>query len=228
MARNSSSRSSGLGIKGVSRVDISSSQTSASKRSEKLSDLWMAAFRKSRISTRSASSRGRALAIAAGAITGASSTVRLAARNVLLNEGINIAEQDFARFRFPAVFVFELAFCQPAIADDETVGNTDQFDIRELHARALVAVIEQHSIAQALQSFVQRLRLLAHRFGFLRIEGHHSDLERCDRIRPDDALSVMVLFDRSRHHPTHTDAVATHDHDLLAAFLIQHSRIHHL
>ncbi len=49
----------------------------------------------------------------------------------------------FGRFRAP-VTVFELAGREAAIAHDHAVRNADELGIRELDARALVAIVEQH------------------------------------------------------------------------------------
>src|SRR5690606_15627234 len=47
-------------------------------------------------------------------------------------------------------------------------------------------------------------------------------------IRPDDALGVVILFDRGGYDAGYADAIAAHDHDLIATFLVQNLGIHGL
>ena len=49
-------------------------------------------------------------------------------------------------------------------------------------------------------------------------------MERSDSVWPDDAVVVVVLFNRSSNNPTHTDTIATHHHDAIFAVFIQYSR----
>src|SRR5207244_3592909 len=49
-----------------------------------------------------------------------------------------------------------------------------------------------------------------------------------DRGRPDDAVLVVVLFDRGRHHAARADPVRAHDKWLLGAVLVEEARLERL
>ncbi len=60
-----------------------------------------------------------------------------------MNAMASAEREFFGRFRAP-VAVFEFAGGDAAIAHDHAVRNADEFGIRELDARTLVAVVEQN------------------------------------------------------------------------------------
>src|SRR5690606_7375671 len=162
--RSSSSRSSGSGMNRLRRVDMSSSHTSASKRSLKLSDLVIASCRNRRISARSVSLRGSAPASALQvcAAHAVASRKRLQARNMRGNKRENIGERNFLGIAVATAFVFDLVVGQRALPDDKTMGNADQLHVRKFHARALVAVIQENIIAKLAELCVKPVRLFAH------------------------------------------------------------------
>ena len=62
------------------------------------------------------------------------------------------------------------------------------------------------------QLVVERLGRLAHALRLFAVHGQQGDLERRDRRRPDDAALVVVLLDGGGHDAGDADAVAAHGH----------------
>ena len=59
---------------------------------------------------------------------------------------------------------------------------------------------------------VQRFGGLLHACGLLQVDRDERHVEGRDRLRPDDAALIVILFDRRRHDARHTDAIAPHRH----------------
>ena len=76
------------------------------------------------------------------------------------------------------------------------------------------------------QRRVQLVGLLAH--GFAAVVAHRAqhDFERRNRLRPDDALVVEILFDRRAQNTRDADAVAAHFHRLRLAGFVEAGRVH--
>ena len=51
-------------------------------------------------------------------------------------------------------------------------------------------------------------------------------MKRCNRNGKDNAILIVVLFYGSCYSPSDTDAIATHENDLLFTILVQISGIH--
>src|SRR5476649_587996 len=128
-----------------------------------------------------------------------------------LDERQHVSDSQGLCVRLGAALVFKIAFSQTTVTDHDAVRNPDQLHVGELDTRAglLVAIIEQHFETGGGQFGVQLVGCLANSFGFV-AQGHQRDLERCQRVAPDDAVLVVVLLDGSGHHARNTDAVAAH------------------
>src|SRR5205807_4605952 len=67
-----------------------------------------------------------------------------------------------------------------------------------------------------------------HLYGFLQAYGHQHDLEGSDRLRPDDAALIVILFNGGGHDARHTDAVAPHVEGNLFAAFVEYDALHGL
>src|SRR5690606_3133667 len=74
----------------------------------------------------------------------------------------------------------------------------------------------------------QALGFLAHRIVLFRADRADRDLPRSHRLGPPDAGRIVVLLDRRSDDPADPDAVATHEHDLRLARIVEHGRAHRL
>ena len=106
--------------------------------------------------------------------------------------------------------------------------DAEQLVVRELHARAGIAVVEQHFDAGSREFAVQALGDLADALGLLQIDRDQRHGERGDGLGPDDALVIVVLFDGRRHDARHTDAITAHEHRHGLALLVEHRGVHGL
>ena len=104
--------------------------------------------------------------------------------------------------------------------------NTDQFSIGKHHAGTLVAVIQQDFIPGRRQFVMQGTGGGSHHFAFTPADCHNYEQERCHGMGPDDALVVVMLFNRRCHNSRYADAVASHLHRLRAACFVQKSGVH--
>src|ERR1039457_6850608 len=101
-------------------------------------------------------------------------------------------------------------------ANDDAHRETDEVDVLELHAGALVTVVVEDLDARGLQFLVELVR---------RREDRRVPLERRDdarirreRHRPDDSDVVVMLLDRRRDRAAEAKPVASHrerDHFLI-------------
>ena len=142
-------------------------------------------------------------------------------------EGVGRREL-FGGFR-AAMAVFELAGCQAAVAHDHAVRNADELGIRELDARPLVAIVEQHVVLPrpgVRHRGVQRFHWTRCDFGALMRD--HDHLEGRNGVRPDDAARIMVLLDGRGNDACHTDAVAAHVQGGRLAGFVEHGGAHGL
>ena len=101
-----------------------------------------------------------------------------------------------------------------------------QLVVGELDAGPRVAIVEQHVEPGCRQLGVQGLSHLLHAGGLLHVDRDQRHVERRDRLRPDDAALVVVLFDGGRHDARHADAVTTHGHHHRLALFVEHGGIH--
>ena len=108
------------------------------------------------------------------------------------------------------------------------MGNADQLEVGEDHARAFAAVMEQDIDAGGLELCVELFRRRLHTLGLVHIDRRDRAFEGRDGERPHDALVVMVLFDGGGDDARYADAVAAHDHGHFGAAGVQHARLHGL
>src|SRR3989344_807239 len=144
------------------------------------------------------------------------------------NLGDGVAQRNLARRFVAPALVFGHAFRQALVAEHDAVRNADEVKVGEHHTRAFVAIVEQYLKAGGGEVNVELVHSLAHGGGFVITDGHQRDVEWGDCIRPDDAVGVVILFDRSRNHARHADTVATHGHDHALAGLVETGGVHGL
>ena len=100
--------------------------------------------------------------------------------------------------------------------------------VRELDARARVAVVVAALRCRRRELGVQPVGGFTDALGLRRVDGHEHHLEGRDRLRPDDAARIVVLLDGGGNDARHTDAVAAHvQRDRLAGF-VEHRGLHGL
>jgi hypothetical protein len=121
---------------------------------------------------------------------------------------------------------FDDAVREALRADGDAQREADEVRVLELHARAFVAVVEQHVDAGGEQLRVDLLGRRAHAV-FLAERGH-DDGKRRDRDRPDDAVVVVALLHRGGDRAADAEAVAAHDHRLALAVLVEERAAHRL
>src|SRR5471032_244574 len=129
-------------------------------------------------------------------------------------------------FGVASCLVLELAFLEPAVTNHQPMRHADQLPIREHHARALAAIVQDHVDTRSLQRRVELVGLLANCVAAVVAHRAQHDFERRDRFRPDDALRVEVLFDRCAKDPRDANAVAAHLHGRRLAVFIEERRTH--
>src|SRR5437870_2079599 len=120
--------------------------------------------------------------------------VRSAGGEELADGGDDLVPRNAALLARPPGSNFDEAALGPRIAEGDTHGNAEQIRVLELHARALVAVIEQGVETLVAALAVERvaglgLRLVAD------VDDHDVDDERRDGGRPHDAVGVRALLD---------------------------------
>src|SRR6185436_14114385 len=98
-------------------------------------------------------------------------------------------------------------------------GDAEKVGVLELHAGALVAVVEQRLEASLPARVVDGLRGLLG--GIVAPDRDHVDVEGRDRPGPDDAVSVRQLLDGRGRDARGADAVAAHHDRALLAGLIE-------
>ena len=60
----------------------------------------------------------------------------------------------------------------------------------------------------------------------MHVDRHQCDLEWGDRVGPDNAIVVIVLFDSGSDNATDTNTVTAHAHKLLFSIFIEHGSFH--
>src|SRR3984957_18106900 len=142
------------------------------------------------------------------------------------NIAYRIGGGDFCRFGLAPVTIFEFSCGERAITDHDAVRNTQKLRIGELHAGPRVAIIEQYIDAGGVEVPVQRIRGLLYSRRFLIVDRHQYHLEGCDRLGPQNAVGIVILFDRGSDHARHADAIAAHEHGQRLALFIQYAGVH--
>src|SRR3984893_2779241 len=96
-------------------------------------------------------------------------------------------------FGVASPLIFELAFLEPTIADHQPMRHADQLPIREHHARTFAAIVENHVDTRRLQRGVELIGLFTNGVAAVITHRAQHDFERCNRLRPDDALGIEIL-----------------------------------
>ena len=122
---------------------------------------------------------------------------------------------------------FHIALSQTALADDHLQRPADKVGVRELHAGALLAVVDDHVKAE----IGDLARELLSRGLYLVVANSKRDnahVSRRDVERPLDAVLVVVLLDDGSHRAGDAHAVAAHDERVLHAVLVVEGGAHGL
>ena len=120
---------------------------------------------------------------------------------------------------------FHLAFGQRFFADADADGKTDQLRILELHAGALITVVQNNVNAFGRQFGLNLFREL-HRLAFRRdSQRRDANLIWRDAQRPDDSVLVIPLLDDCLQGARDTDAVIAHYRRLARAVHVEKSRV---
>ena len=122
---------------------------------------------------------------------------------------------------------FHIALGQTTLADDHLQRPADKVGVRELHASALLAVVDDHveaEIGDLAREFLSRgLHLIvANR------KRDNAHVSRRDVERPLDAVLVVVLLDDGGHRTGDAHAVAAHDERVLHTILVVEGGTHGL
>src|SRR5436305_2657007 len=108
------------------------------------------------------------------------------------------------------------AVAEALLARGDPARDAEEVGVRELLARAGLAIVEEDAAASPLE---RRCRPLG---DLLRADERHDVVvERRNRLGPHDALLVVVLFDHRCHRPRRADPVAAHHDRMLPARLVQ-------
>ena len=130
-------------------------------------------------------------------------------------------------FWFPAVAVFDIAIGQTTLANNDSMGNTNEFDIRQHAAEAGLGLIhKQHFTIGANQLVIERHTGFGNQFRLVHIDRHYSHLKWSDGLWPNNAVVIMVLFYGRGNNATHTYTIAAHGHSAVFTVFVQHCGFH--
>ncbi len=124
------------------------------------------------------------------------------------------------------MLILDRASSKAAIGNHHAVRHADQFPVAQHHARTLAAVIQRHIHACGDEFGVERVRRLAHGLAAVITDGADHGSERRDRIRPDHALGIVILFDAGPEDAGDADAVAAHFQRLRFTLVVEECRAH--
>src|SRR5277367_566031 len=110
------------------------------------------------------------------------------------NIGYGIRHGYFCRFGLPPVTIFEISGAQPSISEHDAVRYADEFRIGELHPRPGVAIVEQYIDARRPEFLVELVGCELHPLRFLVIDRYEHDQEWGQRLRPNDAVVIVILL----------------------------------
>src|SRR5438270_3888214 len=115
-----------------------------------------------------------------------------------------------------AVLHLDVALGEPLRADDDLPWQADEVEGSELRAGALVAVVVEHLAAGTLELLVEPGTGGIGR-GIAHLQIGQANMERCDRLRPNDTIIVVARLDDGCREPRGADPVRAHmDRGLLA------------
>src|ERR1700730_8863111 len=142
------------------------------------------------------------------------------------NVAYRIGRGDFRRFGLAAMTIFEISRGEAAFPDDDPMRNSDELGVGEFDARTGIAIVEQYVDTGGIELLVQRIGGLPDERRLLVIDRHQDDLERCNRLRPENAVGIVILLDGRGNDPRDANSVAAHEHRQRLTLLIQHAGIH--
>src|SRR5580765_3758145 len=119
-----------------------------------------------------------------------------------------------------AVSDLDQALLGQEIPHSDANRHAEEVRVLELHAGALVAIVEQHVETRRSKLAVDLLagtRLRA----VLGPDRDQVHLERCNGPGPDDAIRVVALLDRPGSDPGGANPIRSHDDRLLLPLLVQ-------
>src|ERR1700681_4290307 len=142
------------------------------------------------------------------------------------NIAYRICRGYFRRFGLAAMTIFEISRGEAAFPDDDPMRNSDELGVGEFDARTGIAIVEQYVDAGGIELLVQRIGGLPDERRLLLVDRHQDDLERRDRLRPENAVGIVILFDGRGDDPRDANSVTAHEHRHGLTLLIQHAGIH--
>src|SRR5947209_15535096 len=108
-----------------------------------------------------------------------------------------------------AILHLDVARGEPLRADDDLPWQADEVEGSELRAGALVAVVVEHLTASPLELVVEAGTGGIGR-GIAHLQIGQANMERCDRLRPDDTIIVVARLDDGRGEARGADPVRAH------------------
>src|SRR5258707_4405937 len=111
------------------------------------------------------------------------------------NIAYRIRRRDIRRFGLGAVTIFENPRGEAPFPDDDPMRNSDELGIGEFHARTGVAIVEQYVDARGVELLIQGIGRLLDASRLLVIDRHQDDLERRDRLRPENTVCIVILIE---------------------------------
>src|SRR3981081_2712630 len=123
-----------------------------------------------------------------------------------------IRRGNFRRFGLAGMTVFESPRGEAPFPDDDPMRNSDELGIGELDPRTGVTIVEQYVDTGGVELPVQRIGGFLDPRRLLVIDRHQDHLERRDRVRPENAVGIVILFDGRSDDPRDPDSVTAHEH----------------
>src|SRR5258708_25312050 len=142
------------------------------------------------------------------------------------NIAYRILRGYFRRFGLAAVTILQIPRGKASFPDDDPMRNSHELGIGKLDARAGVAIVQQYVDAGGIELLVQRIGRLLDERRLLVIDRHQDDLERRNRLRPENAVDIVILLDGRGNDPRDANSVTAHEHRQRLTLLVQHAGIH--
>src|SRR5687768_6311726 len=98
-------------------------------------------------------------------------------------------------FFIPTPLVLDISPVQYALADDNAVGDSNQFHVRKHGTGTLITIVQQYFTARISYVLVHAFGRVPHPFAFPVPDRNDGNLERSDRHGKNNAALVMTLFD---------------------------------
>src|SRR5207253_1625665 len=107
-----------------------------------------------------------------------------------------IVDRKLCALGVASAAILEFPRVEATLADDEAMWDADEFRVGELDARTGIAIVVKNLDSRCGELGIQSVGNLAHPRGFMLVEGYEYHLVRGNRLRPDDALLIVILFNR--------------------------------